>query len=197
MSSFWLWLKNRKKTLIILFSILFLLISFYSLQSHLDFELTGIHRLLSIRKTDSARLERMVMSLRILRDHPFFGIGLNHFRIRFNEYYKGTYKWNYTYRIPDNMYFSLLSETGSVGFLGFLIFIFILYKRGLAKLGYAKNNDTRLALYAALSALSALLANMAVYELFYWNSPYMIFCLVCGFIQGIAETSEEESIVAV
>jgi hypothetical protein len=74
-----------------------------------------------------------------------------------------------------------------LGFAGFFIFIFILYKRGLKRLRCLKNGNAKFALLVSLSVLSGLLANAAVYELFYWNSPFMMFCLICGFTQGAAQ----------
>ena len=37
-------------------------------------------------------------------------------------------------------------------------------------------------LLVSMSALVGLLVSMGGYELFYWNNPYMLFCLLCGFI---------------
>jgi O-antigen ligase len=82
------------------------------------------------------------------------------------------------------MYLTLLSETGIIGAAGFFVFIFFLLRKGLKVFNKFRYENMGYMLLVALAALVGLLTNMAAYELFYWNSPYMIFCLLCGFIQG-------------
>ena len=129
------------------------------------------------------RLSRFNMGIKILRDHPFFGIGLNHFRIRFEEYYAGEDgSVEYTFRVPDNMYLTFLTETGIIGLLSFLIFIFSLFKRGLKQFSVLDDEGRKQVLLITMSALTGLLVNMWAYDLFYWNGPYMFFSVFCGFV---------------
>jgi O-antigen ligase len=186
-SSTWLLIKKKIKAFALLIFTVFILVSAFSCVNWDASDCHGVKRMFTISRGDFTRLERIEMSSRIFKDHPFFGIGLNHFRIKFDEYYIGPYKWQYNYRIPDNMYLCLLSEAGLLGLAGFFIFIVVLYRRGLKRLRCAKDGNTELALLVSLSALSGLLANAAVYELFYWNTPFMMFCLICGFTQGAAQ----------
>ncbi len=149
------------------------------------------YRLYRINMTLKVLICRINMTLKILKDYPFFGIGLNHFRIRFNEYYDKATKGPeiYDFQIPDNMYLTFLAETGIVGTLAFLIFIFSLLKRGLRQLSELEDENKKYSLLILISALIGLLVNMGAYDLFYWNNPYALFCLVCGFIQGFLEKS--------
>lgn len=136
------------------------------------------------------RLTRVKMAFKILKDYPFFGIGFNHFRIRFDEYYPEESRGReaYEFRIPDNMYLTFLAETGLIGTSGFLVFIFFLFKRGCKRISKIINNDKRHFLIISMSALIGLLVNMGAYELFYWHNPYMFFCLLCSFV-GLDEKS--------
>jgi O-antigen ligase len=127
------------------------------------------------------------MTARIIKENPLFGIGFNHFRIRFNEYCNEKEKGNvpYEYMIPDNMYLTFLAETGIVGTAGFLIFIFLLFKQAIKAFKRLGDGSQRQFLLVVITALVGLLVNMAAYELFYWYNPYMLFCLACGLIASV------------
>jgi O-antigen ligase len=131
------------------------------------------------------RIVRAKMSLEMFKASPLTGVGLNHFRILFDQYYPAKQYLAgvpYEIKIPDNMWLSLFCETGIVGMVGFLVFIVSLFKGAFKKAG--------IFIIPSLS-LIGLLFNMAGYELLYWASPYMLFCLACGFIQGAAITKSE------
>jgi len=185
--SFYLW-KRQKKTILTLFLLcLILFVSVCSFQKNINLNRLGFERLI-LGSHDSMiseyRLNRVKMALTIAKDYPFFGIGFNHFRIRFDEYCADRDKGEelYEFRIPDNMYLTFLAETGIVGTLGFLVFIFLLFKKAFRKISEIKNNEKRHFLVISMSALIGLLVNMGAYELFYWYNPYMLFCLFCGFM---------------
>jgi len=129
------------------------------------------------------RFSRCIMTQRIIKDHPFIGLGFQHFRIRFYEYWPRESKELYEFMIADNMYLTILAETGTIGLLGFLIFIFSFFKRGWRQPKVLKNMpQRRLQLFAALSGFTGLLVNMGAYELFYWHNPYLYFCIIVGCI---------------
>jgi O-antigen ligase len=79
------------------------------------------------------------------------------------------------------MYATILAETGSIGFLGFLIFIFSLLKAGYKKLKETKYTmDKKQKLLLILSTFVGLVFNAAGYELFYWINQYIAFCIITG-----------------
>jgi O-antigen ligase len=183
--SFWLWKKGRKKILVLLLGLLVLFVTIFSFQKSVNFNRLGSNGVLLTTGKDNYRFRLVTMSLKMFRDYPFFGVGFNHFRIKFMEYYDKAKKPPlYKFRVPDNMYLTLLSETGIVGTFGFFVFIFFLFRRGVSNFNRLKYENNGHMPLIALTALAGLLVNMAAYELFYWNSPYMVFCLICGFIQG-------------
>ncbi len=128
------------------------------------------------------RYQRLIMTLQMVRDYPFFGVGLMQFREKFDYYYTGPYKVPYEFKIADNMYLTILAETGIIGFIGFCIFIFSLLKAGLKKLQIEQDKQRRNMTLVAMCGLIGLLVNMGGYELFYWHSPYILFCFLCGIL---------------
>lgn len=187
MTLFYLWKIKKRKAVMIMFLSFALVISIASFQNGPLFSRFGFKRFF-IGNPDSIisqyRLDRVKMTAKILKEHPFVGIGFNHFRIRFNEYCEEKEPLA-EFRIPDNMYLTFLAETGIIGTLGFLIFIILLLKKGLYILHKLKEGAHKQMLIICLASLLGLLVNMGGYDLFYWNNPYMIFCLLCGFIAAL------------
>ena len=187
---FYLWKIHKKRLYFTFIACLAILMAACSFSKNSNLYRLGFKRMVS-GSYDSVvseyRLTRLKMTFRILKDHPFIGIGFNHFRLRFKEYCdKKDINELYEFMIPDNMYLTFLAETGIIGTAGFLTFIFTLLKRGLKQLRRL-DEDKKHILLIVISALIGLLVNMGAYELFYWNNPYMLFCLICGFISGVME----------
>ncbi len=131
------------------------------------------------------RFDRYVMVGRMLKEHPFAGIGFQHSRIRFNDYYPGKDIVHPALMIVDNMYLTILAETGIIGFLGFFIFMHSLLKKSWEKLKNLKPIfEEKRQLLIVLSALAGLCVNMAGYELFYWPNQYIYFCMLIGCLGG-------------
>jgi O-antigen ligase len=87
--------------------------------------------------------------------------------------------------IADNMYLTILAEAGLIGTIGFLIFIIRLLSKALKQLQLLKVDREKLKLLVPFSALIGLLVNMGAYDLFFWGGPYILFCLMCGFVEGL------------
>jgi O-antigen ligase len=182
---FYLWQEHKTKLLKVFALCLVAVIIFCSFQKNVNLTRFGFQRLIA-GSYDSIlseyRFERVKMTARIFKDHPFLGIGFNHFRIRFNEYCSpGNSNEIYEFRIPDNMYLMFLAETGLIGSIGFLLFIGFLLKSGLKKVKPRLDSQGQV-IFVSLVALIGLLINMGAYELFYWWNPYLFFCLLCGFV---------------
>ena len=67
------------------------------------------------------------VAINIFKDNPFFGVGIKNFRIEsFDNKYKILKNKNWTGGTthPHQIHLELLSETGIIGYLSFLIFIF-------------------------------------------------------------------------
>ncbi len=64
----------------------------------------------------TCRFDLWEVSLRMLRDHPFFGVGIHNFGSMFPQYHSVPYLGNATWGDPHNLYFAQLAERGLVGF---------------------------------------------------------------------------------
>jgi len=64
----------------------------------------------------SCRFDLWDVSLRMFRDHPFFGVGIHNFGSMFPKYHSVPYLGNATWGDPHNLYFAQLAERGLVGF---------------------------------------------------------------------------------
>ena len=88
---------------------------------------------------------RMRIGAEMFLQHPIFGVGLNHFRILFDKFYlsKPIIQFiPYEIKIADNMYLTLIAETGIIGFTGFIIFIFSLFRKGMRNF-HSLNNESK------------------------------------------------------
>lgn len=133
----------------------------------------------------SDRLQRYIMAGRIIKEHPFAGLGFQHFRIQFYEYFSGRETVPYEFMIADNMYLTMLAETGVIGFTGFFVFILSIFIKGgkqLIKLKHLPQDRQRLIFI--LSSFVGLSVNAMAYELFYWPGQYMYFCILIGLIEA-------------
>ena len=186
---FYLWLIHKKRIFVSFLIGTIFFIWFASLQEGHTFRRLGFQRMI-IGSGDSAlsdyRIQRLEMTGNVIRSHPFFGVGFNNFRSRFDEFCGGQLcrETSEEFRIPDNMYLTLFSETGIIGASGILFFIFNLFFRGTRGLKKVMDPENREALIVSLSAFFGILVHMAAYDLFYWSNPYMIFCLVSGFVSA-------------
>jgi hypothetical protein len=125
------------------------------------------------------RFDRVLMAWQVFRDNPWGGIGLQHFRIHFFEYFMRAWNEPYEFRIFDNMYLTLLAETGVAGVVGFcLLMRATLYKVYHHLTSAVSDTNFKEIIRLLVSGLTALLANMAAYDLFYWPNVFMLFCLV-------------------
>ena len=190
MALFYSW--NKKKSLFVVFSIIIL--SFISLCS---FQVNNQFKRLSAEKIwlgykdgifSEYRYNRFIMALRMSKDNPFTGVGFRHFRVRFDEYkVKEEEGCVYEFEIPDNMYLSLLSETGIIGLSAFAAFIFYLFKNGFAALTEnTRGLKEKEFLLLCMSGVAAFLVNMAAYDMFYWYNPFALFCVLCGAIAAFS-----------
>jgi O-antigen ligase len=182
--SFYLFNQKKYRLMGLFFIILFLSI-FICTRLPYPFNRLGIDWLGTKNRgiLSSYRFDRCIMTKRIIKEHPLVGLGFQHFRIKFYEYYPARDIVPYEVMIADNMYLTILAETGLIGFSGFLIFMLSFLRKFWQQLGILRDNAYRREqLLLILSAFVALLVNMGAYELFYWPNQYMFFCILIGSI---------------
>lgn len=184
----YLLLTGKKKIILLFFCAAILMVTVCSFQDNPNVNRFGFKKLIWGSQDailSDYRFERVQITADMLKKSPLLGIGWNHFRIDFDKYYRGPAgETAYEFMIPDNMYLAFLAETGLLGTGGFLLLIISLIAAGLKYSRKSGEDKAKEMMPVLLTALIALLAHMGAYDMVYWENPYMLFCLVCGFIQG-------------
>lgn len=144
-----------------------------------------------------AKLCRIISIGPILRDKLFLGLGFGHYRVLFDHYlpYLANYS-GYDTKIADCMYITILTETGIVGFSGFLVFIFFLFMRIRDRLRILLKNEDKLLLVSFLSGFIGILCSFLTYDGLYWVAPSYLFWSYAGilsFLSGPREVKSENN----
>ena len=125
------------------------------------------------------RWDRAALAWRMARDHPLWGVGLNHYRLLFDRYRPGNVVPK-VMQIPDNMYLTLLAETGWLGLVAFGWLVWRAGRRWHRTLALLSDPADR-GVWAALGAgWFGLLANMLTYDALLWLLPLAVFWLWLG-----------------
>ena len=85
----------------------------------------------------NGRIHFWTVSLQMVRDNPFVGVGLEAFGVAFTKYDT----WNGGLRVEHahNDYLQMLTDAGILGFLCVLGFIYLLFKKGMSTVKSAGN----------------------------------------------------------
>jgi len=170
---------KRKYVLYLVLIFLLLLVSSSLLSKRYEifsrFSLSNSYHIGSIRY----RLERIPIAIDMFEMKPLTGVGFGNFRYLFDIFYfKET---PYEFKIPDNMYLSLLSETGILGLGSFFLFLFSLFYSSLKKIRNLAGEDKEF-LKISILGFCMLLLNMFSYDMFYWHMPLFFFWFYAGLL---------------
>ena len=175
---------NNKKILSVFIVFIFLLLGAIAL-ARLDPEIdkrVRFDKMINYLK-EGHRLKRYPLTLKMVKEHPFVGVGPNNYRIVFDKYCGADKEGDYSLKIPDNMYLMILGESGIVGLGLFILFIAGLIKRYLRVIK-DKYREQRLLMLALFSILLGFLIHMLSYDLFYWTTPLFLFFMFLGMLSG-------------
>ncbi len=123
------------------------------------------------------RLHRLVVTGRIMQDHPFVGVGLNHFRLRFNDYTDDPGP-----PIPDNMHLLIAAETGGIGALGWCGFLCALLIGGVRIVRQSAGLVNQAYAAGLVCATVGMLCNFLTYDTLYWMGSGSLFWLIAGLL---------------
>ncbi|MDD5687524.1 MAG: O-antigen ligase family protein [Elusimicrobia bacterium] len=127
------------------------------------------------------RLKSYKTTLNIIKDYPFFGVGLGNYpKIHEKYMVEGVRR---DIKTPDNMYLRLLCDIGIVGTTVF--FISIGY--WMLQLWKSRNNILILAIF---SGLAGFLINQTMADLMLWTAPQFAFWMLLGY--GVGNLKENE-----
>lgn len=122
----------NKKNIIIIGSSVLLVLILFSITIWLGAG-SAVERGVGLQVSDpdfsTGRIHFWSTTLQIIRDNPVLGTGLDAFGVSFTKYDT----WNGVYRLEyaHNDYLQTLSDSGIVGFIFIILFIFLLFKQGL------------------------------------------------------------------
>ncbi len=134
----------------------------------------------------SNKIERFMAIGPILKEHPFLGVGLGHYRVLFGYYLPHLANIYYDLKIADCMYITILTETGIAGFSGFILFIYFLFKRIRIRLKILSKNEDRLFLVSFLSGFIGILCSFLTYDGLYWVAPSYLFWSYAGILSFLS-----------
>ena len=131
-----------------------------------------------------SRIGLMPVMWKMFKSDPFFGIGLNHYRLMSDMYSSESIEE--VFRIPDNMYLTIIVEMGILAFLAYISFIFVLMKKAIRFIARTRDELKRSSLLAFLTGLIAFMIKMATYDAFYWFCSILPFALFSGICIGLS-----------
>lgn len=141
----------------------------------------------STRTSSSTRAEIWQTSLLIIKEHPFWGVGLGNFETIYREYVPRVafppLEWLVVK--PHNLYLALWIEMGILGLASFIWLIIIFFKQGWRK------KDNPIVKYA-LAAMIALLAHGLVDTPYFKNDLSALFWVIVGALAVIARSEWSE-----
>jgi len=177
---FYLWVTDRRRSVLVYGLLAMVIVAAASIPGS-PFSRLGIHYLGRGGAVSQYRLNRAVIAWRMFRDHPLAGVGFEHYRIRFGEYDDAEDDTPHKNMIADNMYLTILAETGLAGSTGFVVLsCWLLLNAGRRLRRSPRPPPAQLRLVLCTMALVGLLVDMAGYELFYWPNQYLHLMLITG-----------------
>ncbi|MGB9706474.1 MAG: O-antigen ligase family protein [Microgenomates group bacterium] len=117
------------------------------------------------------RIKLGEIALQLIKESPLIGFGLNNFVVRLPEFWQGP---TFLLQPVHNIYLLIAAETGLIGLLIFLWFLFLTYKRLITDH------------YSLFTALSAILA-LGLFD-HYWltlQQTQLLFAIVLGLSWGV------------
>jgi putative inorganic carbon (HCO3(-)) transporter len=177
---FYLWFTDRRRMALVYVLLILLLVAVASIPRS-PLQRLGLYSLGRGGVVSHYRLNRAEIAWRMFRDHPLVGVGYEHYRIRFADYDREEDSTPHKNMIADNMYLTILAETGLAGCTGFAVLVgWLLVGAGRRLRRSPRPPPANLRLALCTMALIGLLVDMAGYEFFYWPNQYLQLMFIVG-----------------
>jgi hypothetical protein len=135
-----------------------------------------------------SRVPTMILMTRIIRDHPILGVGTNNYTDARRRYLTEDVKEALS--SGHNLYLLILVETGIVGFLSFMWFLYAILKDGIMRVRSKDSFKSKLAAGASMSMLSICIANLTNGNV---SGPVAnLMWFLAGFMSAIGRVFEKE-----
>ncbi|MBN2207996.1 MAG: O-antigen ligase family protein [Candidatus Coatesbacteria bacterium] len=122
------------------------------------------------------RVDGAISALRMLRDFPLFGVGIGNFEPHFDDYYRKNPEALRIYKVPDNVVFMVLAETGIVGLMAFLLFAALVAVACVRALRATEGNRYWNGyIWAVCTGVMGFGVNCLAYDGMFWFSPSFAF----------------------
>jgi O-antigen ligase len=173
--------------------ILFTVISSISkAKGHIDYNHLSIDRISLVGLTNPddyiKKSGRIESGWRIVKDHPFLGLGPGNYRSYFDYYLPNLENQTpYIGKVADLMYLTIISEIGIFGFLIFSLFIFLTLSRSLRDGSAPFLNKDRITLFSFIGGFIGIMFTFLVYDGLYWFVPGCLFWFYSGIISDSGE----------
>jgi O-antigen ligase len=129
----------------------------------------------------SHRLASYITSWRMVRNHPWFGLGIGTFSQEYNLYAApGSAK---DIPSPDNIVLRLWSETGFIGITAWIVFMVVWFKYSIRKIHCASNDAIALRKSCFLAAC-ALWLNSLFFDGLFWNPVLLAISILMALSSG-------------
>jgi len=141
------------------------------------------------------RVDGALSALRMLSDYPICGVGIGNFEPQFDDYYRRNPESLRIYKVPDNVLFMVLAETGILGLLAFLAFVLVV-ARGCIKALKATEGDRYWDNYVWAMCIAAVGfgVNCLAYDGMFWFSPSFAFWAMLGMLLPLAQIGQRKDV---
>lgn len=132
------------------------------------------------------KASRAITTAKMLKDHPFFGVGPDNYRHVFDKYHfvKGI---PHEKKIPDNMFMMISGELGLLGLVTFMAFLIGLFKKALLYFNANTNKKDKSFVLSVMAGLLGIVFNMLTYDLLYWQMPFYLFWVFIGILAAFGQ----------
>jgi O-antigen ligase len=144
---------------------------------------------------DAARIELFIGGVRMITDHPLFGVGPERIRTEFPRYYRGNdiANANFYYGHLESNVVQLAAERGLLCLAAFLWFVFEIYRSLIAMLKTA-GAETRWVTLSALSALTGFIVSGFFAYNFGDSEVLLLLLFIVSIPYGLCKTAAVETL---
>ena len=130
--------------------------------------------------TESYRLSQYYTTWRVLKAHPFFGLGFGNFTRQYDQYKHPDTPLTGT-TTTENIYLMITCETGIIGVVLFCFLLFKILKIVYLSYKTIPAGSAKMLLLASLSSMIGFVINMATWDALNQPTVRMTFWMVAGF----------------